>query len=228
MGRLSRIAGAMVGAVALLVIPSCRTTPMRVIHTVQEGETVYRIARYYGVGLDTVIRANRVRDVTNVAVGQKLWIPQARKPPASRPIPLEVSWSRRVSHDVSARPETDLAFAWPVRGRISSGFGRRRGRHHDGIDIPARRGTWIRAAEAGRVIHVGAVGDYGKVVILKHSGVFKTVYAHNRVNRVRKGAFVEKGDVIAEVGATGNARGSHLHFELRRGARAQDPLLYLR
>ena len=228
MGHLSRIAGATVCAVALLVFPSCRTTPMRVIHTVHEGETVYRIARYYGVGPDTVVRANRVRDVTNVAVGQRLWIPYARKPPASRPIPLEVSWSRRVPHDVSARPETDLAFTWPVRGRISSGFGRRRGRNHDGIDIPARRGTRIRAAEAGRVIHAGAVGDYGQVVILKHSGVFKTVYAHNRVNRVRKGAFVEKGDVIAEVGVTGNARGSHLHFELRRGARAQDPLLYLR
>ena len=228
MGQLSKVTGAMLCAVALLVIPSCRTAPMRVIHTVQEGETVYRIARYYGVRLDTVIRSNRVRDVTNVAVGQKLWIPNARKPPASRPIPLEVSASPRIRHDVSARPETDLAFSWPVRGRISSGFGRRRGRSHDGIDISARRGTRIRAAEAGRVIHVGRVGDYGQVVILKHSGIFKTVYAHNRVNRVRKGAFVEKGDVIAEVGATGNARGSHLHFELRRGARAQNPLLYLR
>ena len=175
-----------------------------------------------------MIRANRVRDVTHLAVGQKLWIPYTGKPPASRPIPLAVSWSRRIPHDVSARRETDLAFTWAVRGRISSSFGQRRGRHHDGMDIPARRGTWIRAAEAGRVVHIGDVGDYGRVVILKHSGIFKTVYAHNRVNRVRLGEFVEKGDVIAEVGTTGNARGSHLHFELRRGARAEDPLLYLR
>ena len=70
----------------------CTFTPK--VHTVQEGETVYRIARYYGVRPDTVVRANRVRDVTDVAVGQKLWIPYARKSPPSRPIPLEVSWSR--------------------------------------------------------------------------------------------------------------------------------------
>ena len=232
MGHLKGIAGALACAAALLVIPGCRSTPMRVIHTVREGETVYRIARYYEVRPDSVIRANRVRDVTNVAVGQRLWIPHARRPSAPQPIPLDVSWRGRVSHeisgDVSAQPETDLSFAWPLRGRISSGFGHRRGRKHDGIDIPARRGTRIRAAEAGRVVYVGDVGDYGRVVILKHSGVFKTVYAHNRANRVRKGTFVEKGDVIAEVGASGNARGAHLHFEVRRGARAQDPLLFLR
>ncbi len=77
------------------------------------------------------------------------------------------------------------------------------------------------------MVYSGDVGDYGRVVILKHTGTFKTVYAHNRRNRVRKGEFVEKGDVIAEVGHSGNARGSHLHFEVRKGARARDPLGYL-
>jgi murein DD-endopeptidase MepM/ murein hydrolase activator NlpD len=78
------------------------------------------------------------------------------------------------------------------------------------------------------VIHSGGgLGDYGKVVIVKHAGRYSTVYAHNQRNRVRKGEFVEKGQVIAEVGKTGNASGTHLHFELRRDRHPEDPLLYL-
>ena len=83
------------------------------------------------------------------------------------------------------------------------------------------------ASEAGRVTHSGWLGDYGRVVIVKHARGYSSVYAHNRRNRVAKGQFVEKGDVIAEVGSSGNASGPHLHFEIRRERRAQDPLRYL-
>ncbi len=65
------------------------------------------------------------------------------------------------------------------------------------------------------------------MVIVRHGKLYSTVYAHNRKNRVRKGAFVDQGEVIAEVGKTGNATGPHLHFEIRRGERARDPLDYL-
>ena len=117
---------------------------------------------------------------------------------------------------------------WPVRGRLSSKFGWRNGRKHEGIDIPAKRGTPIYAAEAGRVIHSGdGLGDYGQVVILKHVGRYSTVYAHNRRNRVKKGEFVEKGDLIGEVGTSGNASGPHVHFEVRRDRTPVDPLFYL-
>ena len=68
------------------------------------------------------------------------------------------------------------------------------------------------------------LGAYGNVVIVRHSEFYSTVYAHNRKNRVRKGAFVDQGDVVAEVGATGNATGPHVHFEIRRGERPCDPL----
>jgi len=64
-------------------------------------------------------------------------------------------------------------------------------------------------------------------VIIKHAGSYSTVYAHNRRNRVKQGAFVEKGQVIAEVGRTGNASGNHLHFEVRRNSRPEDPRVYL-
>ncbi len=215
---------------ALLALSGCASSSGGgVTHVVRSGETLYRISRYYEVPLDRVIRTNRIRDVAAVPVGSKLWIPGARKATASHPLPLVRT--AVVSAPVGAsgaRRETGLDLRWPVRGRLSSGFGWRRGRPHEGIDIPARRGTPIRAAEAGRVIHSGSgLGDYGRVVIVKHAGPYKTVYAHNRKNRVRKGQFVEKGEVIAEVGTTGNASGPHLHFELRRGAKPLDPLLYL-
>ena len=88
-------------------------------------------------------------------------------------------------------------------------------------------GAPILAAEAGRVIHSGRFGAYGKVVILKHAGAYRSVYAHARALFVEKGEFVERGQKIAEVGATGRATGPHLHFEIRRGEVAHDPLVYL-
>jgi murein DD-endopeptidase MepM/ murein hydrolase activator NlpD len=105
----------------------------------------------------------------------------------------------------------------------------RRRTHHDGIDIRAPRGTIVRAAESGRVIHADAsLAGYGNMVILKHAGRLSTVYAHNRKLLVRVGDFVEKGDAIAEVGQTGNATTPHLHFEIRAVGAARDPLDYLK
>jgi murein DD-endopeptidase MepM/ murein hydrolase activator NlpD len=78
------------------------------------------------------------------------------------------------------------------------------------------------------VIYSGnGLGGYGNVVIVRHDELYSTVYAHNRKNRVRKGAFVDRGEVIAEVGKTGNATGPHLHFEIRRGEHPLDPLEFL-
>jgi murein DD-endopeptidase MepM/ murein hydrolase activator NlpD len=228
MGALRAATVVALFAGALLALAGCASpSGGGVTHTVKPGETLYRISRYYEVSLDRVIRTNRIDDVTSVPVGTKLRIPGARKASASHPLPLVVSAPAPVGAH-GGRRETILNLAWPLRGRLSSRFGWRRGQAHQGIDIPARRGTPIRAAESGRVIHSGGgLGDYGQVVIVKHAGPYKTVYAHNRKNRVRKGEFVEKGEVIAEVGATGNASGPHLHFEVRRGARPLDPLLYL-
>ena len=127
----------------------------------------------------------------------------------------------------AARAQTSLKFAWPVKGRLSSRFGHRRGRPHEGIDIAAAKGTPIYASEAGRVIFSGRMRGYGKVVILKHAGRFRSIYAHASRLLVRKGAFVERGEKIAEVGSTGRSTGPHVHFEIRRSETPQDPLAYL-
>jgi murein DD-endopeptidase MepM/ murein hydrolase activator NlpD len=110
---------------------------------------------------------------------------------------------------------------------LTSRFGKRKGRPHEGIDLGARAGTTIRAAESGKVIYSGWLGDYGKVVIVKHAGLYRSVYAHARVLHVGKGEFVEKGRRIAEVGTTGRSTGAHLHFEIRKRDEPRNPLLYL-
>jgi len=159
-------------------------------HILRPGENLYRLSRFYGVSVDTIARANDIADVTQLKVGQRIWIPGAKRGPAEESLAAAGAGS-------VGRRAGDLKLIWPVSGKLSSRFGWRNGRGHDGIDIPAKPGTLIVAAAAGRVIHSGrGLGDYGRVVILKHEGYYSTVYAHNRRNRVEKGEFVEKGEVI--------------------------------
>jgi murein DD-endopeptidase MepM/ murein hydrolase activator NlpD len=219
---LGRVAGAAfllgLGA-ALAALDGCaHTRDDGVVHALRPGENLYRLSRYYEVSTQSIIDANDIEDPHAIPAGTRLWIPGARRSPPDSPL-------RAPDLDGEAR---SLVFAWPVRGRVSSGFGRRRGRLHEGIDVSAPAGTPVRAAEAGRVIYSGdGLGAYGRAVVLRHAGLFDTVYAHNRRNLVRKGQRVARGERIAEVGSTGNATGPHLHFEIRREDRPRDPLLYL-
>jgi len=236
MGSLAprSLVGWRVGVVlAALVLGACATRPTGPEHVVRRGESLYRLSLHYGVSVDDIRSANDIRDVTALQVGRRLVIPgTAAEPPAASLTaiaqPRETRSVASVGRGGRARRETGLDFVWPVTGKLSSKYGRRGRGRHQGIDIPAKRGTPVRAAEAGRVIHSGGgLGDYGQVVIVKHAGRYSTVYAHNRRNRVRKGEFVERGQVIAEVGATGNASGPHVHFEVRRDRRPEDPLMHL-
>jgi lipoprotein NlpD len=210
--------------VAIALALGCASTPddsAGVTHILQPGENLYRLSRFYGVPVADIIAANDIDDVTALNVGQRIWIPNAKRGASER------SLAGSGAHS-AARQAQDLELIWPVRGKLSSRFGPRNGRGHDGIDIPAKSGTPIVAAAAGRVIHSGrGLGDYGRVVIVKHEGHYSTVYAHNRRNRVEKGDFVEKGEVIGEVGSSGNASGPHVHFEVRRNRKPLDPMLFL-
>lgn len=221
-------AGAAIPIVLAVFLAACASpapeperSPERRIHVVRRGETVWRISRWYGTTVRAIAHANRLEDPTQIRVGQLLIIP----PGTSRLVPdSDRAWTR--SHpDGRSAPRR---FVWPVEGLVTSGFGMRNGAHHDGLDIPARTGTPIRAAEAGRVIHSDAkLSGYGNMIILKHTGAFSTVYAHNRRNLVKVGEFVEKGQIIGEVGRTGRTTSPHLHFEVRRNGRPRDPLQYL-
>lgn len=222
MGRLAPRAAAL--ALVLAACASPAPPKKGVVHELKAGETIYRLSRYYGVPADEIVRVNHIADVSDVPVGARLFVPGARRSAAREPIALASVAPPASDLRLQAEREAELHFAWPLHGKLSSRFGWRRGRRHEGIDISARPGTPIRAAEAGRVIHAGTMGGYGRVVIVKHAGNYSSVYAHNRRNRVSKGQFVEKGDLLGEVGSTGNATGPHLHFEVRRRRQPQDPL----
>jgi len=103
----------------------------------------------------------------------------------------------------------------------------RNGVMHDGIDITAPAGTPVHAADRGEVIFSGRLRGYGNTVIVRHSNRYVTVYAHDRVNFVREGDFVARGQVIGEVGSTDHTTGPHLHFEVRHANLAYNPLNYL-
>jgi murein DD-endopeptidase MepM/ murein hydrolase activator NlpD len=118
-------------------------------------------------------------------------------------------------------------FIWPVRGNITSKFGRRGQTFHDGIDISAEEGSPIVAVEDGEVIYDDQLRGYGNLIIIRHASGFVSVYSHNKRNLVREGQKVSRGDVIGEVGSTGRVSAPHLHFEIRKDNVAKDPLSYL-
>jgi len=180
-----------------------------IIYYVKKGDSLWSIARDYNVKLDTIISANHLSNISKISVGQRLLIPQ-----------------------VSAARSKVINFMWPVRGRITSSYGIRtiggRQEFHSGIDISSSLGTNIVAAEKGTVSFSGYMRGYGNIVILSHDNGYSTVYAHNSVNLVKKGQYVEKGSIIAKVGRSGNATGPHLHFEIRSSGKPLNPLSYLK
>lgn len=117
-------------------------------------------------------------------------------------------------------------FIWPVNGVVTSGFGWRWGRMHEGIDIAAPYGTPIRAAAGGTVIFAGWMGGYGNLVIIDHGNGLATAYAHQSSIYVGGGS-VAQGQAIGAVGSTGSSTGNHLHFEVRVNGAAVDPMGYL-
>jgi murein DD-endopeptidase MepM/ murein hydrolase activator NlpD len=117
--------------------------------------------------------------------------------------------------------------AWPTNGSVTSGFGYRWGSLHAGIDIANGVGTPIRAAKAGTIILAGWNGGYGNAIVIDHGGGLSTLYGHMTRLRASEGQRVDQGDLIGDMGSTGNSTGSHLHFETRVGGAAQNPTRFL-
>ena len=115
---------------------------------------------------------------------------------------------------------------WPVAGRVVSRFGAKPGGlHNDGINIAAPRGTPVRAMNGGTVVYAGnELKGFGNLVLIRHSGGLTTAYAHLERVGVNRGDTVSKGQVIATVGTTGGVDPAQLHFEIRQGRKAIDPI----
>jgi murein DD-endopeptidase MepM/ murein hydrolase activator NlpD len=131
------------------------------------------------------------------------------------------------SGSVAVGPPSAAGLVWPVHGTLTSGFGPRWGRMHEGIDIAGGSGTPIAAAATGTVISAGWSGGYGQLVVLDHGNGLSTAYAHLSSIAVSAGQTVPQGSVVGGMGTTGSSTGVHLHFEVRVNGSAVDPLGYL-
>jgi murein DD-endopeptidase MepM/ murein hydrolase activator NlpD len=131
------------------------------------------------------------------------------------------------SGSVAVGPPSAAGLVWPVHGTLTSGFGPRWGRMHEGIDIAGGSGTPIAAAATGTVISAGWSGGYGQLVVLDHGDGLSTAYAHLSSIAVSAGQTVPQGSVVGGMGTTGSSTGVHLHFEVRVNGAAVNPLGYL-
>ncbi len=195
-----------------------------VTYHVKKGDTISSIAEKYRINGVKIIAHNHLRGAL-IRPGQKIFLPDARE------ISFRKTPSAPMQKKESAGLATDLkSFIWPLKGKITSGFGNRTDplsglrRFHCGIDISADQGMPIHAVSNGRVIFSGWKEGYGNVVIVRHSGGYISVYAHNSKNLMQSDQKVARGDTIAYSGSTGAVTGAHLHFELRKYMTPLNPM----
>ncbi|MBC7386587.1 MAG: M23 family metallopeptidase [Cryobacterium sp.] len=121
------------------------------------------------------------------------------------------------------------SWRWPTNEvKVTSQFGIRSGDHHDGVDLHAPMGTQVRAAGDGKVIYSASkIRGYGRMVVIRHDGKLSTIYAHNSKLLVKAGQSVRRGQLIALSGNTGHSTGPHVHFEVREGITAINPMVLL-
>jgi murein DD-endopeptidase MepM/ murein hydrolase activator NlpD len=129
---------------------------------------------------------------------------------------------------VEPNVEDPTSFVWPAHAAITSGFGRRWGRRHTGVDIDAAYGSSIVAAQAGTVTLAGWKNGYGNTVIIDHGHGISTLYGHQSRLAVRTGQHVDQGQLIGKVGATGHVTAPHLHYEVLIGGVPRNPVPWLR
>lgn len=199
-----------------------------VYHLVERHQTLYRICKTYGVDINEVVSLNGITDQSKIRAGQRIFISGAKEVlKVDIYIDDVVAESGQKEREKSAYKA--MNFLWPVDGRFGDLFEETESKRHQGIDIISPLGTPIKASGSGVVLYSGnTIKGYGNLIILRHSEEFITVYAHNQVNLVEEGIWVEKGQIIGMVGQTGKASGPHLHFEIRVNNKAVDPLPFLK
>jgi len=161
---------------------------------------------------------------------EQAWTPPAAKPPPPvKPRPATVIPAALPGPIPQPPARAGTAFLWPVEGKVVSSFGPKAGaRQNDGINIAAAEGAPVRAAENGVVVYAGnELRGYGNLLLIRHADGWTSAYAHNAELLVGRGAVVERGQVIAHVGRTGSVTSPQSHFELRKGAKAVDPVAFL-
>lgn len=184
------------------------------VYQLRKGETLADLSKRFWVAEEKIRAANGLLPHEEVKPGEEIILPGIKP--------------RRRDDDLASRGLGPLYIAWPVRGWISSRFGQRWGRMHEGLDIAVFTGSAVRASAPGRVEFAGWRAGYGQLVIIDHGRGIHTRYGHNSRLLVRAGQWVDRGQTIAFSGSTGTSTGPHVHFEVRVNGRPQNPLSWLR
>jgi lipoprotein NlpD len=240
----------------LFLPPFAGCAPTGVYHVVEPGQTFYRIARTYGVDEAQLAKVNRVTNPGRIEVGQRLYIPgakvpltvpviDAKKPPpaaslpaakagkgpsppdAAKPAPATASRSVRDPAGSPVIPPAPGTFVWPVRGKLVTEFGALAGKSSKGVEIAVPHGTPVVAAAAGKVIYSSDMRGYGNLIILEHADNYFTVYGFNARNLAAVNNFVGQGERIALSGTPDGGKSPRLHFEIRKGRAAVNPIFFL-
>ncbi|NQU57596.1 MAG: M23 family metallopeptidase [Rhodospirillales bacterium] len=216
-----------------LVLPRARD------YVVVRGDSLSAIAASQNVDMYAIARLNGLKPPYTINIGQRLVLPATSRVRLVSIPTTEAPAAKRTSLSTKARPKqktveapparTGKGFLWPLRGKIVSTYGgKSQGLKNDGINIAAPRGAQVVAAENGVVAYAGnELRGFGNLLLLKHTGGWITAYAHNETLLVKRGDKIKKGQAIAKVGSSGSVQMPQLHFELRKGKKAIDPIKYL-
>ncbi|MGE0210262.1 MAG: peptidoglycan DD-metalloendopeptidase family protein [Parvibaculaceae bacterium] len=224
-------------------------------HTVRSGETLFAVGRTYNMNPYTIAEYNQLSKPYALSAGQRLRIPgqasaqnamqapqaqQAQQNTLQLPAQQQAAAQQEVvqppvqqqaprQQQAAVEEQAASTFRWPVKGRIISSYGQKpNGLRNEGINISVPEGTSIRASESGVVAYAGnELKGYGNLVLIRHEGGWVTAYAHAKDILVKRGDTVKRGDVIARAGQTGSVTSPQLHFELRKGATAVDPMRHM-
>ena len=199
--------------------PAPIVTKVGIYYYVQPGDTIAQIADRYRMDWEDIAEINGLYE-SELVVGRRLFIPHQRN------LKQFVVVSKVITADKTPAQKSakKIQFAWPVENpRVTSPFGIRGSRPHRGIDIGAKVGAPVFAAENGIVFYAERATTFGNLVVIKHADGYFSAYAHNSKLFVKKGQVVKKGQKISLVGMTGHTKGPHVHFEILQKTENVDP-----
>jgi len=201
--------------------------PKKKSYIVKKGDTLFSISRKNQTDIFTISKINNIKNINQISLGQKLIIPNIKFKKTSFKKVKNLK-KKKLKKEVFNNTKS-ISFKWPLNGKIISKFGSSKpGFYNDGINISSSVGKEVIASDDGKVIYTGnEIPGYGNIVLIKHSKNWITAYAHLKEIFSKKGSIVKQGQLIGSVGKSGNVRKPQLHFEIRKGKVAVDPLKFL-
>lgn len=224
-------------------------------YSARPGDNAYAIAHTFNVSTHDLLSTNKIGGPFAVLPGQTLHMPPAKPAPQPLPAAVRYVWTQGPApvgyaqhpaqpvltvspassyigrpYGTATPPHLGTDFIWPVNGPIVSAYGAKNsGLRNDGINIGAWRGAPVHSADFGEVVFAGqGPKGYGNIVLIRHRQNWVTAYAHLDHIDVHEGQMVRQGQKIAAVGSSGAVSSPQLHFEVRKGTEALNPILYLR